>query len=105
MAKDITSVVAAGVGASISSAVYLPSTVFMGPTIASGVAGSAGFAAGGGTKIAGDYLVDNPKNSIRTVGATVIGGDISSLPANLKAMAKNIASQISNRLTGKKKSP
>ena len=87
VAKDVTSIFAAGVGASVSSAAFLPAALSIGPTVAVGVAGSAGFAAGGATKIAGDYLVNNPKTSARTVSATIIGGDITSLPANMKALA------------------
>ena len=97
VAKDVSSAIAAGVGASTSTATYLPAAISMGPTIATGVAGSVGFATGGATKIAGDYLVDNPKTSIRTAAATVIGGDITSLPANLKLIVKNIVSKITIR--------
>ena len=98
VAKDVTSAIAAGVGASTSTATYLPVAISIGPTIATGVAGSVGFATGGATKIAGDYLVNNPKTSARTVSATIIGGDITSLPANIKALAESLARKISNRL-------
>lgn len=91
IAKDAIAVVGAGIGASISTATYLPLTATLGPTIASGLAGSAGFTAGGGTKIAGDYLVDHPKTSLRTLSATVITGDLASLPNNLKVIVKNVA--------------
>jgi len=95
--KDVTSVVAAGVGASLSAAAYVPVSITMGPTVASGFAGSAGFAVGGGTKIAGDYLVDHPKASLRTVSATVITGDLVSLPTNFKLAIKNISRWISSK--------
>jgi len=98
VAKDLVSAVAAGVGASISAATYLPATITTGPTLASGIAGSAGFATGGATKVAGDYLVNHPKTSIRNVSATLITGDLISLPVNLMTIVNNLAQQIARRL-------
>ena len=94
VAKDVTSIFAAGVGASVSSAEYLPADLSLGPTVAVGIAGSAGFAAGGATKIAGEYLVKKPKSSIRVASLAVIGEDLTSLPANLKSIVKNIVAKI-----------
>ena len=95
--KDVTSVVAAGVGASVSAVTYLPASVSVGPTVASGIAGSVGFSAGGGTKIIGDYVVDHPKASIRTASSTLITGDLASLPTNFKLAIKNISRWLSSK--------
>lgn len=88
--RDVTSIVAAGVAASVSAATYVPLTISLGPTVASGIAGSAGFATGGGIKIAGDYLVAHPKSALRNGSATLITGDITAVPSNIKAIVKSI---------------
>jgi zinc transporter ZupT len=93
--KDVTSVIAAGVGASVSAMTYLPASVSVGPTVGSGVAGSAGFTAGGGTKVAGDYLVTHPRTSIRTLVGTVMTGDITSIAGNIKAATKSFTNWFS----------